>query len=310
VRVGETVSLRVSTPAGPADVVGVVLALAPDSLTLRRRDGRVETVAVADVQAGRVVPPPAAVTVPTDELELVAAAGWRALDEERLGDWILRASAGVTSRGNSAVVVGDPGQPVEPALAALCRWYDARGLPPRVHQHDGTRRDLVALLDVGGWSTAPPVDVMTAELGPVLRAAEGLAAPGELTAAVDESIDDAWFAAWRLEQGEHPDAARRLLANHDRAVFASYRDEAGRCVAIARAAVDGRWAGLFAVEVAPDARGRRLGALVSAAALRWAAQHGARRAYLQVGAGNAVAIELYRRLGFSRHHGYVCRTRT
>ena len=43
-----------------------------------------------------------------------------------------------------------------------------------------------------------------------------------------------------------------------------------------------------------------LGAIVSAAALRWAGQHGARRTYLQVSADNTPAVALYERMGFSR----------
>ena len=50
-----------------------------------------------------------------------------------------------------------------------------------------------------------------------------------------------------------------------------------------------------------------LGAIVSAAALRWAGQHGARRTYLQVTVDNTAAITLYERLGYAVHHDYVYR---
>jgi len=37
------------------------------------------------------------------ELEAIAAKGWRAPDEERLGGWLLRAAQGFTGRANGAL---------------------------------------------------------------------------------------------------------------------------------------------------------------------------------------------------------------
>ncbi len=42
-------------------------------------------------------------TVSIADLELAAAEIWRAPDEGRLGDWLLRAAAGFTSRANSVL---------------------------------------------------------------------------------------------------------------------------------------------------------------------------------------------------------------
>ena len=65
-----------------------------------------------------------------DDLERLAARTWRGLEEERLGDWLLRASGGFTGRANSALVVGDPGVPLPEAIAGVARWYQQRGLRP------------------------------------------------------------------------------------------------------------------------------------------------------------------------------------
>jgi ribosomal protein S18 acetylase RimI-like enzyme len=162
---------------------------------------------------------------------------------------------------------------------------------------------LVESLDARSWSTSPRVHVMVAEIGHALRAATGRT---DLELRTDDGPDDSWLACYRQDGGSLPPAARLVLTNHPSAGFTSYREN-GRAVAIARAAVDHKWAGLFAVEVAPDFRRRGLGALVSAAALRWAAERGARRSYLQVTAENSAAIGLYERLGFATHHDYVYR---
>lgn len=305
-QVGDTVSLRVQTETGLTEVVGIVLAASGDSITVRRRDGSVLDLVMTQITAGRVVPPSPAQTIDAGELERIATQGWRPLEVEPLGGWLLRAGGGVTGRANSALATGDPETPIEDAVSAVETWYDERGLPPQIQLADAAAPPgLAARLDERGWTTSPATHVMTAELGPVLRSVHESAVQVRL----DETLDDDWLAAWRADARElDVDAARALMTNHDLAVFASVRD-GGRCPAIARAAVDGRWAGLFCVEVASDARRSGLGRAVSAAALRWAVARGARRAYLQTSSDNTPAVALYESMGFTRHHNYVYRTR-
>ena len=307
-RVGDTVSLRLHTAVGPTEVVGTVLAASADSLTVRRRDGSVVELAVTEITAGRVVPPSPAQTVDVAELHQVMAAGWRAAEVEHLGDWLLRAAGGFTDRANSALVVGDPGLPLNASIDRVERWYDDRQLPPRVQLPDRAQPPgLAAEMDAREWKPSWPTHVMTAEVGPVLRAGGAQGAD----VAVADAPDDAWLSAYRPDEGrdgapEH--VIRVLLTNHPDAAFASVR-EGNRCVAIARVAIDGRWVGLSCVEVVDDRRRTGLATAVSVAALRWATSRGARRAYLQVTVENTGARALYERLGFSVHHGYVYRSR-
>jgi ribosomal protein S18 acetylase RimI-like enzyme len=145
---------------------------------------------------------------------------------------------------------------------------------------------------------------MTAEIAPVLRAAPD---PAVLEVRIDDAPDEAWLSAWRADSDVDPALARALVTNHSDALFASMRD-GDAVVAIARASVDGRWAGLFCVEVAAAHRRDGLGQAVSVAALRAAVQRGARRCYLQVASDNTPAVALYAGLGFTVHHDYVYRS--
>ena len=301
--VGTAVTLRVRTPAGPTDVVGTVLAASAETLTVRRRDGRVEEIPSAAIVTGRRVPPSPAQRIPVRDLQLVVASGWRALEQDSLGEWMLRASGGFTRRANSALALGDPGTSVAAAVGEVGRWYDERALPPTVHTPTGAARELVELLDAEGWHRSGDAVVMTAELGHVVRSQ---LAGADIDVQLDDEPDDDWLAVYRSDRGPLPDVARAILTNHPAAVFASVR-AAGRCVAIARATVDERWAGLFAVEVASAYRRRGLGRAVSVAALRWAGRHGARHVHLQAAVGNTAAVTLYSSLGFSVHHEYVFR---
>jgi ribosomal protein S18 acetylase RimI-like enzyme len=300
--VGATITLRVGTPVGDVSVVGVVVTVSDESWSIRRRDGSITEVATGSVVARRDVPPSPAQRASVAEVQQVAALGWRALETARLGDWLLRASDGFTGRANSALAIGDPGRPVPDAVTAVEAWYAERALPPRFQVPEPGASDGVReLLDERGYTWSPRVHVMTAELGHVLRAADARVGPGAV--ALDEAPDDAWLATYRRAGGAAPAAARGVLAGHPAVVFASVRSE-GRTVAIARAAVDGRWAGLSAVEVVPEARRRGLAVQVTAAVLRWAGTRGARQVYLQTELPNDAAVTLYRSLGFAVHHDY------
>ncbi|MDQ1745928.1 MAG: N-acetylglutamate synthase [Frankiaceae bacterium] len=292
--VGETVSLRVATVAGPTEIVGVVVSRTAEAVVVRRRDGSTVEVAVASVTAGRVVPPGPARRIGAAELEAIAAAGWRALETAPLGEWVRRASGGFTARANSALAVGDPGMPVDAALDAVETWYAERSLPPRVQSIGGAVEEVLA---ARGWHDTGRHDVMTAEIAHVLRP---LAVSDLPLVRVDAAPDEHWVAAYRAASGPLPAVAVEVLTNHPNAAFLSMGNEA-----VARVAVDGRWAGLFAVEVAPAARRQGLGRAVSAAALRWAVQQGARHAYLQAAGGNDAARGLYESLGFAIHHRYT-----
>src|SRR3954447_23676772 len=290
------------TRAGPAELVGTLLGVSPSEILVRRRDGRTVTVSVDSVTHARLVPPAVAQTIGVADLERTMVEGWRPLEVEALGDWLLRASGGFTRRGNSALPLGSPGRPLDDAVAAGEAWYVDRGLPPRVQLPlDASAGVIAEHLTGRGWRREMAVHVMTAELAPVLRAST---VDDVTTVQIDEEPDEAWVAVYRSEAGPLPDVGpRELLVNHASAGFASIR-AGGECLAIARATVDGRWAGLFAVEVAPAHRRRGLGRAVSVAALRWAVRGGARRAYLQVVPENVAALTLYDVLGFDVHHDY------
>jgi N-acetylglutamate synthase len=304
VRVGDVVSLRVATPLGPTDLVGTLVAATPETLSIRRRDGRLAEIPVADIRAQRVVPPGPERRIPVAELQQVAARDWRPLELERLGEWWLRASGGFTRRGNSAMVVGDPGLPAPAALDQIADWYAARGLPARLQVVPAELpAGLTQLLEDGGWVVDAPTSVMTAALGPVLR---GMPA-ADVDVQLDDVPDDAWLATYRAGAGPLPEVARELLVNHDTVGFASVRD-GGRCAAVARVTVDGRWAGLSCVEVTAADRRGGLGTATSLAALRWAVGRGARYAVLQVLTDNTAARAVYDRLGFAVHHDYEYRT--
>ena len=303
-RAGDVVTLRVRTAAGPTDVVGTLVAASPTQLSLRRRDGSVVVIEVDDVETGRVVPPGPADRITAIDLQRVMVQGWRPIETADFDGWLLRASGGFTGRANSALVPPEPVADLPGRLDVVRRWYAERGLPAKLQVVVGAEPPgLDALLADRGWASAWRTRAMTAEIGHVLRATTA----ADVAVQLDESPDDAWLAAYRPDEGPLSPAGMQVLTGHSDVVFASVRD-GGSCVAVARVAVDGRWAGLYAVDVAEAHRRRGLAQAMTAAALRWAVEHGARRSYLQVVDTNTAAIALWERLGFRHHHDYVYRT--
>jgi ribosomal protein S18 acetylase RimI-like enzyme len=266
-------------------------------------------------------PLPFAVAISMTDLEAVAAATWRAPDEERLGGWLLRAAGGFTGRANSALAVGEPGLPLPEAAAAVAAWYAHRGLPAMISvcypaARPGTAAPgrsaasgpgsvaLDRFLAGQGWTVrAGPATVMTAATTAVERAAaDWLDSPADADFA--DLPDGAWLGRYHYRgTASLPAVALDMLTSAPWQAFGSIRAD-GQTVAIGRVAGSGDWAGLTAIEVDPAHRRRGLATAITRALAAVAAEHGARQLFLQVADDNAAARALYLRIGFANHHGY------
>ncbi len=244
-----------------------------------------------------------------DDLERAAAPGWRGLEEAHLGDWLLRAAGGFTGRANSALAAGDPGLPLADAADTIRGWYAERGLPAMMAVPYPTGQPeaspLDRLLAASGWTVrADAATVMTAATAAVTAAGAGTQPLAPTVAVeIDAEPDPAWLARYHYRGQELPAVALGVLTSAPWQAFASVRS-GGATIAIGRVAAAGDWAGLTAIEVDPGHRRRGLGAVVTVALTGSAAARGCRWVYLQVTDENAAARALYRRLGFTDHHGY------
>jgi N-acetylglutamate synthase len=289
-----------------SDVLGELVELTETEITIRTRE-RLVRVPRSDVTHVKRVPQRRRLTS-TEVLERVAAAGWPAPEQARLGEWLLRAADGWTARGNSALPIGDPGRTLLEAVDAVEAWYRARDLPPKITVADPVGGRLTAELTRRGWAPAPPTLVQTA---PLTR--ENQHHPGVRSAAAPPP---AWFEAVAGYKGDLPDAARHILTGVRTARYAGIYsdgdddggDDDGRALAVGRGVIADEfpeWLGISLVTVDPRHRRRRLGRAIVDTLIGWAVETGAARAYLQVEAHNAAAVAMYAGLGFTTHHAYV-----
>lgn len=310
--VGRRVSVRRRVEGGLTDVVGHLLEVSPASWTVLRASGEVVAVDPGAVTAAKVVPgapvrPGRAVPeLSPGQLQRICGAGWPARETSSIGDWSVRAHDGITGRANSTLAVGDPGCALEDALERVGAFYAGRSLPPLLQLPLVDRANL-ALADLG-WERLHTTVVQVAPITYVVGAAGSHFARDDLRAVVEPVPSSDWRALMHdLDTGD-PRSHLAILTGPPVVGFATlHRD--GEPVAIGRVSVEGEWAGITSVDVAPHARREGLGREVMRTLLGWAEGRGARWTYLQVRSYNDAALRMYARLGYVTHHPYCYRSR-
>lgn len=300
------------------DVLGVCESWAEGVAVVRREDGRVVRIAVADIVSGKPVPPRPSVhrrLTPIDA-DRSALPGWQPAERADLGEWTLRASGGFSSRANSALALGEPGMALSEAVDRVTRWYDARGVLPRVHVHPGG--DVGAAFLDAGWIPEQSTLLLLASVARMLRQlGRRRRQPGRLgqldrTAGLEEAtvaqprhdpvLDDGWLATDERAKAYGEDARTVLEAGE--VTFVTVRDVAGAVLARGRGAFHDDWVGVSCLWTRPDLRGAGLGSAVLASLLAWGAERGATTTYLQVRASDAAARTLCEARGYEVHHRY------
>lgn len=231
-------------------------------------------------------------------LEPIAARAWPSAETAALGGWRLYAAAGFSGRLNACWPLAAPEGPVDEAVAAVEAWYAARGLPPIFKLADGATvpDHLTEALAARGYRARTETLVMTA----ILPAGDVAAAP------VSPQLDDGFLAVFSATAHDPGDARERIEALQRIAPprFFARIDAEGEPAAIGACAVEGEWAGIFAMRTVPAHRRQGLAGRILDALFAAARGAGARRAYLQVEASNDPAVTLYRGLGFETAYAY------
>lgn len=290
---------------GPAmtDVLGICESWADGRTRIRREDGSVVEIAILDIVSGKPVPPRPSVRmrVSADEVERRAAAQLRPRELERLGDWLLRCTGGSTGRTNSVLPVGDPGLPLDDALARVVAFYTDRDRPAWAQAVVGSR--VHGQLERRGWHHARPLEadseVLLAGVAQARRALRIPPAAPPVTRS--DRLDRGWLVGNEAALAGFDRVQHQLET--DEVVFAAAHLD-GHQVARGRAAYADGWVSLTDLYVDPVHRRSGLARVLLADLLEWAAERGASTLLLQVLADNEPAQRLYAGVGFRRHHAY------
>lgn len=239
-------------------------------------------------------------------LEAVGFRAWPAATSVYDGSWLCRLTAGHPSRRLNSVNPLDPSdyRDIAIRLDKAAKRFADYGRPLLVRQTPLAPPQLVAFMDAAGWREEGYTQVMTADLSALSREED----------TVDHlpSRDVGRFVNARIRVSGDDPALKPGLTE----IVNAIKPETGLFIfeeadfgptAVALAVQDNDLAGILQMAVAPERRGKGVGAAILHAALRWAKLKGARQAWLQVEEDNAAALALYRRAGFGEAYRYSYR---
>ena len=239
------------------------------------------------------------------DLARVEEIGLNALQTQRqlfYDGWLLRVSPGKAKRARSVNAHFGSTLPLAQKIAYCERFYAERGLPPLfritpfVHP-----ANLDAELEARGYQAFEPTRVQLVRLTrpPEAPPVEGIEFVTPSAAAFAEAVGEIQEAtaeqrAVYLERMIHsPLTTRWVIALMD-----------GRPVGTGAVMLEDGMAGVFTMGTLPEMRARGIASGMLAGMLRWAWEHSASHAYLQVSADNTRAISVYRKFGFADAYTY------
>lgn len=230
-------------------------------------------------------------------LELAGHRTWPAFHESWSGDWLVRATAGMSRRNNSVTPMGPAAVSTVEAVEWAEAWLIAHRVPPIFRMTDLAPDDLAALLEQRGYQRADTTLVMVREIGDALADPEVTVADRPGSQWLDVLVGSG------ARSPEHRETLRNLLGTSPSAGFAEVR-MAGRVVAIGSTAVAGEHAAIFNMHTIPTYRRRGMATRILTTLLARAASLDAHTAMLQVREDNPEAIDLYKARGFEVAYRY------
>lgn len=234
-------------------------------------------------------------------IEEAALNAWPALQQILFDGWILRFSKGYTKRANSVnPLYGsrlDVGQKVD-----VCeQLYEEKRLRPMFRLTPfSSPPDLDQVLENRGYWKVDPTFVL------LLNLEEYGIQPVPSGKLQVEGLDD-WmdlFCQFSESPTEKHQTHREILqAIPSKRLLVSLVNS-GQSVACGLGVMENRYFGLFDLVTDPLHRNRGYGTQLVSGLLRWAQDHGAKYAYLQVMRKNEPARHLYAKLGFEDAYQY------
>ncbi|MFW9845291.1 MAG: GNAT family N-acetyltransferase [Candidatus Thorarchaeota archaeon] len=236
------------------------------------------------------------------ELEVIAFHSWPAKVIIPLGDWIMRADAGVTRRANSVFPYGDPDLPLKEAIEYVIKFYRSRELIPRFQMTKASEpAGLDNALEKRGFAYEMPTLFQTCRIEDIIKVSAGYKVE------MSSEPDDEWFSSYSRISGHSAEVLRVRKGIFERMPvqksFASVR-EGGQVIGISIGVIHRGWLGIFGVRTDDDHMRKGVAKSINRALVSWAEEMGAKNAYLQVEADNQSAINLYESLGFRSKFTY------
>ncbi|BCW36502.1 putative N-acetyltransferase YobR [Arthrobacter sp. StoSoilA2] len=249
-------------------------------------------------------------------LETLMDKAWPAVERKDTGEWVLRASSGVTQRANSVWPRSLPGaagtaglggtEDIARSVSSASAWYRQRRLPLIFQIFDDSRSaGLNAVLDGQRFTRQSETLIMVRGMD----ALENLSA-GPKGVEVSDTPTDEWLRLWWSVDGRggevELEVARTILTGC-KSLYALVRDDDGVPAAVGRLALVDGWGGLYTMATSVTHRRRGYATMVLSALLEQGAARNLQGFWLLVTASNRGAQALYSRAGFVEQGSYLYR---
>lgn len=249
------------------------------------------------------MPSPTPHDIESIERATLAAVLPQAIEQWPAEGWLLPFDSGTVCRAKAAVPLRHHDAPDTTVVDRIEARYAAHSLPPAFRLPVAPAFDAMCdALAARGYRRHKPT---LTQIGDARAMAACSAAP---PAEVDTAPDAGWASVFLGPGFDAVDGASRVqaLSRAHGTVFASVRDgETGHTLAAGAIAFGHGWASVHGMRTEQAARGRGLAGRVLAGLAKAALERGLERVFLQVEAGNASAISLYRRAGFQPAWAYA-----
>ena len=218
--------------------------------------------------------------------------------------WVLRFADGYTNRANSINMLYLSQMPFDDKIDFCESIYSKQALPT-VFKVTPLSIDIDNILAERGYSVVTPTKLMTMDISEPF--------PSNFNSSVVcEGINEDWQNNYfRLNQTDTKKiaAAKQIQSNIMNCVLTATLSDENEVAACGLCVVQQGYAGLYDIIVSSQRRRKGYGRDICTSLINNAINFGAQKAYLQVVAENAGAIELYKKMGFTEIYQYWYRSK-
>lgn len=235
-------------------------------------------------------------------IEELSMNAWPSLQTILYDGWVLRVSSGYTKRANSVNPLYESHLELKQKIDYCQKFYENLGLPVIYKiTSDQSLIDLDNQLEELDYIKIDETSVRVLDMSLYATSDDPST---EVSDVFTEEWADSFIRCSKISKSSTKLTLKSMLNNIiGRTIWATHIID-GKAVGFGFGVINNRYVGIFDILVDESFRGKGYGKAVMNKLLMKAKNLGANKAYLQVVAGNVVAENLYKKLGFKQNYRY------